>query len=310
MAIGIIAMAIASNYYSLLFATLLGGLGGGAQHPLASSLISRIYDKRGRSTAVGTVNFAGDLGKIAAPAIALVLAPRYGWRTTMWVVGLLGIAFMGIIGITRFGYLPRGVNSVISNDTDQKTVSADNIRFVVLSIVGFLDSACRGGALVFLPFLLRYKGFTSDQVIALTLLLLVGGAFGKFMCGWLNENYGSISLIWGTKGMTAMLLAVAIYTPNVVVMPLMVVLGVGLNGTSSVLYDNVASVVPSHLRGRYYGLFYTTNEGGAMLSPILYGMIADIFALRTAMLAMALSTLMVLPASFFLRTKSLCGVSQ
>ena len=76
---GFFAMAIASSLPVLLSATLLGGLGGGTQHPIASSLVSQAYDSGARSTAVGTVNLAGDLGKMAAPALSIILAAIGFW---------------------------------------------------------------------------------------------------------------------------------------------------------------------------------------------------------------------------------------
>jgi hypothetical protein len=53
---------------SLVAFLLVAGLGSGVQHPLASSLVSRAYETGPRRAALGTYNFAGDLGKIAVPA--------------------------------------------------------------------------------------------------------------------------------------------------------------------------------------------------------------------------------------------------
>ena len=97
-AAGLVGMAAASTFPLLLGAALVGGLGGGTQHPLATSMVSRSHDARGRSTAVGTVNFAGDLGKLAAPALSLLLVARYGWRGTLYAIGFAGLAFMALAG--------------------------------------------------------------------------------------------------------------------------------------------------------------------------------------------------------------------
>ena len=85
--VGLIGMGLSSAFPLLLAVSFLGGLGGGAQHPLGSSLVSRAYDGGGRSTAVGTVNFAGDLGKMVAPLIAAATVVNFGWRATL-LVGL------------------------------------------------------------------------------------------------------------------------------------------------------------------------------------------------------------------------------
>ena len=98
---GLMAMAASPVFVALLVASAVGGLGGGAQHPLASSMVSRAYDDRGRSTAVGAVNFAGDLGKMVAPVMAGLFAITLGWRSAMLIVGIAGLVFMFASLLTR-----------------------------------------------------------------------------------------------------------------------------------------------------------------------------------------------------------------
>jgi len=300
-ALGLVILAGATAFPWLLSWTLIGGLGGSTQHPLASGLVSRVYDASGRSTAIGTVNFAGDLGKMAAPAVALVLAPRYGWRATMRFVGLAGVVSIALFGLFRRGLThtgPAGRTRSIDAGSDGLATRGG---FILLSVAGFMDSAARRGALVFLPFLMRDKGMGTEQFLVMTFLLLTGGAAGKLVCGWLDERYGSVSIIWGTKALSAALLVATLFVPVWAMAPTMVLLGIGLNGTSSVLYATVATFVPPRLRSRYYGFFYTTSEGGTTIAPLLLGLLADLVDVRTAVAVMAVATAMILPVSLPLR---------
>ena len=111
----------------------------------------------------------------------------------------------------------------------------------------------------------------------------------------------TISLIWATKGLTAIFLVVSLATPVLLMAPLMVLIGIGLNGTSSVLYATVADLVPPGRRARFYGFFYTTNEIGTVAAPLAYGIVADVFSLNTTMLVMGAATAAILPASLTLR---------
>ena len=302
-AAGLVGMAAATTFPLLLTATLIAGLGGGTQHPLATSMVSRSHDARGRSTAVGTVNFAGDLGKLAAPAVTLLLAARYGWRGTLYAVGFAGLAFMALSGLARRAIGSGGRPAATSGGQPvQRRESTDLRAFGTLSGVGFLDSGTRAAALTFLPFVMTdIKGMSDEQVSVMLLFLLAGGAAGKFVCGWLDDRYGSISLIWGTKGLTALLLVASLASPTYAIAPLMLVLGIGLNGTSSVLYATVASFIPSTRRATGYGYYYTATEVGGTLAPIVYGRVADVFSLRAAMIAMGVVTSLILPASLALR---------
>ena len=135
--IGLVGMALAPVFVLLIIFSFFGGLGGGFQHPLASSMVSRAYDDRGRSTAVGTVNFAGDLGKLAAPALALLIASRYGWQATIRLVGLAGIAFMVIAILARKG-VGIGRPAPTQAEADGEGRDTQMAGFVSLSFVGFL----------------------------------------------------------------------------------------------------------------------------------------------------------------------------
>ena len=303
--VGLMAMALSPVFWALVVASGIGGLGGGTQHPLASSMVSRAYDDRGRATAVGTVNFAGDLGKMIAPLVAGLIAVSMGWRTTFMVVGLAGLAFMLASMLTRRAVdIGRPTASTAPSSDDQSVeVEAESklAGFVALSGVGLLDSATRTSALVFLPFVMESKGMGAGQISVMLFLLFGGGAIGKYVCGWLGDRMGTLILVWLTKGLTAALLVASLFTPGLLIAPLVVLIGIGLNGTSSVLYATVAEFVPARRRARFYGFFYTTNEIGTVVAPLAYGFVADLFSLRTTMLAMGVATAAILPASLTLR---------
>ena len=298
--VGLIGMGLSSAFPLLLAVSFVGGLGGGAQHPLGSSLVSRAYDGGGRSTAVGTVNFAGDLGKIVAPIAALLAIP-FGWRAAVWSVGLAGLVFMvASIPARRAVDIgrpqPRSRNAVAEGRGKSRIGG-----FVWLSVVGFLDSGTRGASLVFLPFIMDAKGLGAGEISGLLVLLFAGGAAGKYIVGWLGERFSPVPLIWATKGLTAALLVLSPAVSPLALVPLVLLLGVGLNGTSSALYASVAELIPGHRRARLYGFFYTTNEIGTVLAPLIYGVIADLFSLNVTVLVMGAAALVILPVSLTLR---------
>ena len=302
---GLVGMALSPVFIALVVVSGVGGLGGGMQHPLASSMVSRAYDDKGRATAVGTVNFAGDIGKMIAPLVAGLLAVSMGWRATFFAVGLAGLAFMlasmfarRAVDIGRPRQSEAAPSEAESTETESETKMAG---FIALSGVGLLDSATRTSALVFLPFVMESKGMGPGQISVALFLLFGGGAIGKYVCGWLGDRTGTLILVWLTKGITAALLVVSLFTPVALIAPLMALIGIGLNGTSSALYATVAEFAPPGRRARFYGFFYTTNEVGTVVAPLIYGLVADVFSLYATMLAMGAATLSILPASLTLR---------
>ena len=68
---------------------------------------------------------------------------------------------------------------------------------------------------------------------------------------------------------------------------LLPIIGVALNGTSSVLYGTVPDLVPAERRESAFGVFYTGTIGAGALSPALYGLLSDAIGLTPAMLLVA-----------------------
>ena len=302
---GFLLMAALTSFVPLLAATVLGGLGGGTQHPLATSMVSRAYRDEGHSAAVGTVNFAGDIGKMLAPLVVVI---GLGWRSTMRLVGAAGIVFMALSMLTRRSVgPPRTDDAPVEGGSPSVIDAAAPARgLFALGSIGFMDAATRTAALTFVPFVLADRGAGTREVLILLTLLLAGGAAGKYGCGWLDDRYGSMGLVWWTKGVTALLLLAILVTPVVSAPALMLVLGFGLNGTSSVLYAAVARFAPRDRRASTYGYYYTVTEASA-IAPLIYGRIADMTNLRVTMMVMAAATALILPASLLVRRHLAAG---
>src|SRR5688572_17945898 len=92
-AVGLLGMAAATTFPMLLVLAILAGLGGNFQHPSSSTMVARAFEGGRRGTAIGTLNFAGDLGKMAAPALVGLIALPFGWRAALLALGIFGIIF-------------------------------------------------------------------------------------------------------------------------------------------------------------------------------------------------------------------------
>ena len=108
------------------------------------------------------------------------------------------------------------------------------------------------------------------QAIGLALMLVfAGGAVGKFLCGALAERLGVIRTVIITEVATGGAILVLLALPLAPALVLLPVLGVALNGTSSVLYGTVADLVTSDRRARSYGILYTLGSAPGPRAPCL-----------------------------------------
>ena len=285
----------------LMIALFVGGLGASVQHPLASSLMARAFAGPRSMKALGTYNFAGDIGKMTVPAAASLLLVMMPWRPTLALLGAIGLAAAALIFVLTPRY---GAETPLHAAQQHAAGSAagDQPRFAfpVLLSIGMLDSATRSGFLLFLPFVLTAKG-ASIPVIGFALtLVFAGGAMGKLVCAFIGARIGSIATVWLTEGLTAVGI-VALLPLGLEAALLLPVVGVALNGTSSVLYGSVPDLVSPERRARAFSVFYTGTIGSGALAPALYGVLGDALGVPSALIVVAAIVLLTLPLSLVLK---------
>lgn len=254
--------------------------------------------------ALGTYNFAGDVGKMAVPAAAALMLTVMPWREAVTILGSFG----ALAGIAIFLFVPRleqaPVPAAPKTDATASTLPRGRVPvsgFPVLLSIGVIDSATRMGFLTFLPFVLTAKGAAVPTVgLALT-LVFAGGAFGKLACAFIGARLGTISTIWLTEAATAIGIAALLPLPLEPCMLLLPLIGVALNGTSSVLYGSVPGLVEPGQHQRAFGIFYTGTIGAGAVSPLLYGLLGDAVGVDVTVTAIAAIVLLTLPLALVFR---------
>lgn len=282
----------------LLIALLLGGLGASTQHPLASSIVTDAYEAGGGvKEALSQYNFAGDIGKTLIPGLVGLSLLVMSWQASVTLMGLLGLAAAGLL----WWLVPAQCEPAASGQrktvkTVRGTGSASALRALLLT--GTLDSAVRMGFLTFLPFLLKSKGAGTAGIGLALSLLFVGGAFGKLLCGYLGARIGMMKTVWLTESATSLLILLAVWLPLAGIMLMLPLLGLALNGTSSVLYGVVPELAAAGKREQTFALFYTGTIGGGALAPVLFGRLGDVAGVPVAVITLAAILLFTLPLSW------------
>lgn len=294
-ACGYILAGLSGGLFGLCVALALSGAGSSTQHPIASSAVARAYGAAARGP-LGIYNFTGDLGKAALPAATSVLLTLMPWRNALYLLAMLGIVVALIVAILMPGFdrsVPRNIG---------KTHHAGRGRggFPLLFTIGVLDSAVRMGFLTFLPFLLKAKGASLPDIGFALSLVFIGGAAGKFACGWLGARLGVLWTVVATEGGTAVLIIVALISPLIPALIALPLLGVMLNGTSSVLYGTVPELAPPDRTERAFALFYTGTIGSGAMAPVLFGILGDAAGVDWAIVATAAAAMITIPVAWAL----------
>ena len=286
---GFSIMALPLGFAGLCAGLVVAGIGSSVQHPSASLLVTTTYGATSRGP-LGIYNFAGDLGKSTFPAVVALLLPYVAWRPVVGLMSLIGIATA--VALLVLLLQPQ---TVAPSQQDSDTDGQDGRGFRLLLAIGACDTATRMGYLLFLPFLLQSKSGAGAIIGVSFALLFAGGAFGKACCGWLGQHLGVVWSVVVTEGATALLILATLVLPLEPMLVVLPLLGVVLNGTSSVLYGTVPELARKGEVGRAFAMFYTGVIGAGGLAPIAYGAVADHSSRTVGIVASALTATVIIP---------------
>jgi MFS family permease len=299
--IGYLIAGASVGFAMLVAALVIGGLGSGVQHPIGAHLVAQAFAGRRSRSALATYNFSGDLGKMAFPAATAWLLTLMPWRSATMTIGIAGLcAAVAILAVRGLPGRGAGAGEAAAKAAADEP-PASGRGFPLLLSIAMIDSATRMGFLTFLPFLLKMKGADLPMIgVALT-LIFTGGATGKLACGWFGQRFGVVRATWITEALTALGILALLPLPLYAGMAVLPLLGIGLNGTSSIIYGTVPELVAPEKRQRAFSIFYTGGVGAGALSPILYGLMSDLFSVPAMMVLIAAIVLVTLPLVWRLR---------
>jgi MFS family permease len=295
---------IGSGFWALVAALFLGGLGAATQHPIGSALVTRVFTGARALTAFGTYNFAGDIGKVLLPAVATTLILFMPWRPAYALLGLLG--FAGAIAI--FVFAPRlPTERSAQSQPSQLLALEESARlqsgFYILVALGIADSVVRGAFFVLLPFLLIGKGATVVTAGMALTLVFVGGAIGKFVCGWIVRWLGVVTTVILAAVVTTVGVLAVVWLPLSATLVLLPPLGSALNGVTTAIYGSVPNYATPERRTHALSVFYTVTIGSAALAPPVSGVVGDLIGVPSAIMVVSFMMLVNIPLALALKNE-------
>lgn len=294
----LLAGFMTTGFFTLVAALAVGGLGSSVQHPIASSVVARAYRGARSRIALGNYNFAGDIGKMTIPAATAFLLTLMPWRPALALIAGLGFA----VAVAIYFFTPRYRTEIFTAAVTEEKSGAKHITakpsgggFKLLLSIGVVDSASRMAFLTLLPFVLISKDATLPMVGIALALVFAGGAAGKLVCAHLGARIGILATVILTEVLTAIAIVAMLPLPLWGAMAILPLIGVALNGTSSVLYGTVPELVEPDKQARAFGIFYTATIGAGALAPALYGFFTDAYGVPATLWLIAAVVLLAVP---------------
>jgi len=299
--VGFLLIPVTGEFWGLGACLFVVGMGAAFQHALSSSVISQSYPEQGRRSALGIYNSSGDAGKLIMTALcSFLIGIELSWQGVVLGYGvsaiLLAVVLFHILYSARVGGPPPAayVASAAAKPRSDWGIR-DGRGFTVLSIIVFLVSLVQGTFLTFIAFVMIEKQVPAGLASLAVVLTLAGGMLGKFGCGFLAERFGIIRSLVLVQLLAAIGIVSVLISPTFMSFALLPILGIVLQGSSSITYATVGDLVHSGKQSRAFALIYSVGSGAAIVGPIGLGYIGDQYGLAPSMTLMAVIMLLPIP---------------
>ena len=308
------------NYGQLLAARALVGMGEAGYGSVGAALLSSVFPARMRAALLAAFFASASVGSVLGVLLGGLIASHWGWKAAFGVVGIPGL-LLALLYLKVRDY--RTVE--LTPELDQVTQSTGSTaRFVARALLRSptLFWVCLGGAAqlivvsavwAWLPsFLNRYHGVAADQAGAKAAIVVLCGAVGSVVWGWLVDRTGKarkrnklftmaalclagVAVLASTFGATAPEATLSLQAQFALIAVGGFLMTCTVGPVSAVVIDVVHPGVRA-TGASVLSLFQ--NLFGLAAGPFLAGVLSDSFGLATAMTVIPLSG--ALAATFFL----------
>lgn len=274
------------NYPLMVLLAGSAGLGTAAFHPQASMMIHGMSgDYKGvlLSAFVAFGNFGFALG----PLLLVPLFQAYGLGATVYTV-VPG----AIVAVLLYFFAPE--HTIPDSKTSSLRAVAISIRSAAKelgAIVGVIAirSLSYNGMLTMLPLYFQSKNMSNVAGSQLVTLMLVSGAAGGVLGGFISDRFGRKRLIVGSLVLTTPLFFAFLFTSGIASTVFLALAGMTLLSSFSVTVVATQEAIPDN-KALAAGISMGLAGGIGGLLVIIVGRIGDAWGLQTA-----ISVLFVLP---------------
>ena len=285
LSIGMFLSTLSASYGVMVFLSGVSGIGGATYHPLAVSLLSRVFGRESLGRAIALHLSGSSIGHVIAPFLVGLLLSLFGWRVPIQVWSGLGL----LAGVGLFIFLKKEKeNFHPMKKTLRLPFFSQSLGIYILA--ESLWGVAQMGIMTFLPlFLVDYRSLTPSRAAAVYGIMALSGSIFRPFIGALMDRMGRRKpviiggfLIAGLSilGLTSIDIPWATYV-------FIVLLGTFGSGHSGLADTFMIEMIPSQRREETLGFVYSMRLGIASLSPLIVGFSSERISLSYAFLILA-----------------------
>jgi predicted MFS family arabinose efflux permease len=299
-----ISSGLATGFVTLILSRLLMGFFEGPTLPLIQSFVAKESSPNRAGLNMGILQSFGStlFGFLIAPVLLVVLATKFGWRSTFFFAGIPGL----IMAFLCWKFIrPATAETHIDDKKEslsfKQLLGYKNIRVAI--IMACLLMTWLNSCMTFMPkYFTEIQNFTESEMGKTMGLMGVASLIAGVFVAGLSDRFGRTPII-------KIFFLIGIIFPLSIVflkgsglqIPMMFI-GYFMFGAFPIVLGTIPSeTVPMHSTGKAIGLIVAAGEiFGGVIMPFVGGILADKFGLQAPFYVAAIAAVLALVVSFSL----------
>lgn len=309
--LGVVLIALATNFTMLLLASILIGLGSAVFHP-ESSRVARVASGGRFGAAQSLFQLGGNFGQALGPLLAAIIIVPLGRPSTMlFAIGtMIGVPILWRIGTWTEGRRLATAASSRARAVMQPVLGHRRVMFAIgiLTLLTFSKNIYTFALTSYYTFFLIDRfGMTAQQSQMMLFLFLGSQAVGVMMGGLVGDRVGPRMVIWfsilGALPFTLALPHVGLHATIV----LTAMIGLVIASAFPAIIVFAQELMPGRT-GLVAGLFFGLAFGVGGVAAALLGQVADAHGIRFVFLLCSFLPMIGLLTVFLPRQREMVQV--
>lgn len=265
---------VAPHPVAFYIGILVLGLGYGAINP-STTVVSNPPNPQRRGLVLSIKQSGIPIGGVVAGAVLPSVALEWGWRAA-FALALVLCAILAVAVNLRGGYRAQPLTGAALS----RARSARRLRLPQGYAYGLVMAGVQVSIFAFTAvYLVEARGLSNERAGLGVSTLLIGGVVGRLFWGWLSDSRPTLRLpvLQATAILGALSILSLLLVPDWALLAALIFVGTTSVGWNGVYIAAVAEACLPHRIGAATGVSLTLVNLGAIVVPLMIGVVVHVF---------------------------------